>query len=159
MLICLGLLQRDNLKQNIDDQNQRLDKVELYGQQKRFRIFYRDGGYHASVVFGNGGRGNRKGGMYLKINNLAAVIKSLMAGNGVRKTVRLTGVSNMTVTKAKNKILPIIKSYLKEFPKCKCGKEIGHKGACILRKDTEHKIRRQWYQENIMAERTRKRKT
>ena len=165
-LTLLRLSRRGNLKQSTDDiweePNHILDKALFYGRNNQespsFHIFYREGGYN-STVYGKGGRGNRKGGMYLRCEKLAAIIKSLISGNGIRKTARICGVSKNTVTKAKTKILPKIKRHLIDFQIfCKCGKEIGHKGSCISKNDTEHNLRRQWYQENIITERARKRK-
>lgn len=155
----------DEIWDTWEDTDQRIERSELLQQNNKlhpttspgFQIIHRAG--YNSVVYGKGGRGNRKGGMYLNNNKLASIIKSLISGNGVRETARVCGVSKTTVTKAKKKVLSKVLSKVSiNPPVCKCGKAIGHKGSCILNQDKKNQERRQWYQENITKERARKRK-
>lgn len=75
----------------------------------------------------------RRGSMFLKGGLLGKIGRSLLSGNGIRKTSRLTGASKSTVAKL-HRILCALRVMSGEGDiLCKCGKSVLHRGWCSER--------------------------
>lgn len=103
------------------------DKDRLYGQKASCSIGFLPP--EQSCVFGV----SPHTGMYVRGDKLADIGKSLLAGNSIRATSRLTKTSKCTVRKLYKILLAMRSKSGKDDILCPCGQPITHQGWCVYR--------------------------
>jgi hypothetical protein len=124
-----------------------LDKEDLYGDSDL--NLYK--GKFSSYKFGMTNLSETLStafGMYMRNGILENIGKSLLSGNGIRKTARDLGVSKCTVGKFQR----ILREFMLKSGRgdilCKCGQWVGHQGWCSYRyskSEKRQKFMKKWH--------------
>lgn len=121
-----------------------IDKSDLYGSDKRY-----DSGPSYSVYYRP--EWSTAFGMYVRGDILEQIGKTLMAGNSIRKTAKMVGVSKNTVKKFYKILIAIRFKSGQEDILCPCGDYVGHQGWCKHRysqSPARQKFMVEWHKKN-----------
>ncbi len=117
----IGLSEEDHNIIEQDLSKCEIDKEDLFGSDRKDRSY--SIGFlppELSTAFG----------MYMRGDTLSNIGKTLLAGNGIRATARITGTSKCTVTKLYRILIATLYKSGGEDILCKCGQPIIHRGFC-----------------------------